>query len=172
MLQLSSHFRVRDKTFPTHLLLSHELFPTFVSNCSRKARSLTSSKTSTRAWCCSRILTTLRWPSSLAISSAESPFWTYTDRQLIDPHICVCKDVFAPYFLKFSRIFVKKFSEQCRKLKDFLRHITHTTVVRPLYRTTCVSRHPQLRTAGFCWSKVLLAVCPSATSAFGLGRRR
>jgi len=33
---------------------------------------------------------------------------------------------------------------------------TTTAVLRPLYRTTCISRHPQLRTGGFCWSKVLL----------------
>jgi len=26
--------------------------------------------------------------------------------------------------------------------------------------TTCVSWHPQLRTGGFCWSKVLLSACP------------
>jgi len=35
-------------------------------------------------------------------------------------------------------------------------HTFTTTVLRPLYRTTCVSQHPQLRTGGFCWSKVLL----------------
>jgi len=29
----------------------------------------------------------------------------------------------------------------------------------PLYRTTCISRHSQLRTGGFCWSKVLLPAC-------------
>ena len=32
-----------------------------------------------------------------------------------------------------------------------------TTVLRPLYRSVCVSRHLQLRTGrGFCWCKVLL----------------
>ena len=30
---------------------------------------------------------------------------------------------------------------------------------QPLYRSTCVSWHPQLRTAGFCWSKALLPAC-------------
>jgi len=35
-----------------------------------------------------------------------------------------------------------------------------TTVLWPLYRTTCVSRHPQLRTGGFCWSRVLLPTRP------------
>jgi len=32
--------------------------------------------------------------------------------------------------------------------------------LRPLYRRTCVSRHPQLRTGGFCWSKVSVPTCP------------
>ena len=31
-----------------------------------------------------------------------------------------------------------------------------TRVLRPLYRTTCISWHLQLRTGGFCWCKVLL----------------
>jgi len=45
---------------------------------------------------------------------------------------------------------------------------TTTTVLRPLYRTTCVNWHHQLRTAGFCWSS-FTAHMPSlmATSAFG-----
>ena len=34
---------------------------------------------------------------------------------------------------------------------------THTTnVLQPPHRSTCVSRHLQLRTGGFCWCKVLL----------------
>jgi len=37
---------------------------------------------------------------------------------------------------------------------------THTTVLRPLYRSTGISRHLQLRTGGFCWCKVLLPGCP------------
>jgi len=32
----------------------------------------------------------------------------------------------------------------------------YTTVLRPLYRTTCVSKYLRLRTGEFCWSKVLL----------------
>ena len=36
---------------------------------------------------------------------------------------------------------------------------TTATFLRPLYRSTGVSRHLQLRTAGFCWCKVLLATC-------------
>jgi len=38
--------------------------------------------------------------------------------------------------------------------------IHNTTILQPLYRTTCISLHLQLRTAGFCWSKVLLHTCP------------
>jgi len=30
----------------------------------------------------------------------------------------------------------------------------------PLCRTTCISRHPHLRTGGFWWSNVLLPACP------------
>ena len=37
---------------------------------------------------------------------------------------------------------------------------TTTTVVRPLYRSTCVSRHLQLRTGAFCCCTVLLPACP------------
>jgi len=33
---------------------------------------------------------------------------------------------------------------------------TTTTILRTIYRLTCVSRHLQLRTGGFCWCKVLL----------------
>jgi len=36
---------------------------------------------------------------------------------------------------------------------------TMTTILWPLHRTICVSRHPQLRSRGFCWSKVLLRTC-------------
>ena len=35
-----------------------------------------------------------------------------------------------------------------------------TTVSLPLYRSTCVSRHLQLRTGGFCWCNILLPTCP------------
>jgi len=35
-----------------------------------------------------------------------------------------------------------------------------TTVLQPLCRTTCLSQHPQLRTGGFCQSKVLVPACP------------
>ena len=34
-----------------------------------------------------------------------------------------------------------------------------TAVLRPLYTSSCVSRHLQLRTGGFCWCKVLLPAC-------------
>ena len=41
-----------------------------------------------------------------------------------------------------------------------------------LYSTTCISRHPQLRTIGFCWRRVALPIpLLSTTSTFGLGRR-
>ena len=40
-------------------------------------------------------------------------------------------------------------------LKLYGIYATTTTVLRPLYRSTCISRHLQLRTGGFCWCKVL-----------------
>jgi len=41
------------------------------------------------------------------------------------------------------------------------------------YRTTCISRQPQLRTGGFSWTRNLIAQMPllTANSALGLGRR-
>jgi len=34
------------------------------------------------------------------------------------------------------------------------------TILQSLYRSTCASRrHAQLRTRGFCWSKLLLPAC-------------
>jgi len=38
--------------------------------------------------------------------------------------------------------------------------ITTASVLQPLYRTTCISRHLQLRTGGFCWGKVLPPIYP------------
>ena len=38
------------------------------------------------------------------------------------------------------------------------------TVLRPLYRSTCISRHLQLRTGGFCWCKVLPQKPPQKTA--------
>ena len=37
---------------------------------------------------------------------------------------------------------------------------TTTTVLRPLYRSTCISHYLQLRTGRFCWCKILLSACP------------
>jgi len=40
---------------------------------------------------------------------------------------------------------------------------TTISILRPLYRTTCISRHPQLTSGGLrlsSWSKVLLLACP------------
>jgi len=39
------------------------------------------------------------------------------------------------------------------------KHIHDTIILQPLYRSTCISQQPQLRTWGFCWSKVLLPIC-------------
>ena len=50
---------------------------------------------------------------------------------------------------------------QIKNVLNYHIHVRHTTrttttVLRPLYRSTCVSQHLQLRTAGFSWCKVLL----------------
>jgi len=64
-----------------------------------------------------------------------------------------------------------------RPLKDYIRYSnkghpssvplccateswTTTIILRPLYRTTCVSQFPQLRTGRFCWCKGFLSTCP------------
>jgi len=39
-------------------------------------------------------------------------------------------------------------------IKEVQQHNNRTIVLRPLYRSTCVSQHLQLRTGGFCWWKV------------------
>ena len=52
---------------------------------------------------------------------------------------------------------------KCQVLENFYIQICETakkTSKRPLYRSTCVSRHLQLRTGGFRWCKVLLPACP------------
>ena len=51
----------------------------------------------------------------------------------------------------------------CVKLsgRDLSYYTTTTTAVSwPLYRSTCIIRHLQSRTGGFCWCKVLLPTCP------------
>ena len=50
----------------------------------------------------------------------------------------------------------------CNSRKHFSDSNTATTstILRPLYRSTCISRHLQLRTGGYCWCKVLLPGCP------------
>ena len=50
-------------------------------------------------------------------------------------------------------------SEVCRRFV-LSRHLTTAVVLRPLCRSTCVSRHLQLRTGGFCCCKVVLPMCP------------
>jgi len=47
-------------------------------------------------------------------------------------------------------------------LSSFTKRSTATTTIflRPLWSTTCISWHFQLRTGGFCWSKVSLPTCP------------
>ena len=46
---------------------------------------------------------------------------------------------------------------------------TITTVLRPLYRSTYISRHLQVRTGGFCWCKVLHAHMLAYVVSLSLG---
>jgi len=59
--------------------------------------------------------------------------------------------------------FLTQFGQWSIMLLFILRYYYHHhycySVLRPLYRTICVSRHPQLRTGGFSWSKVLQPAC-------------
>jgi len=50
----------------------------------------------------------------------------------------------------------------CVQLRSFSNnnYTTTITILRPLYSSTCVSQHLQLRTGGFCRCKVLLPTCP------------
>ena len=45
-------------------------------------------------------------------------------------------------------------------LRQLLKITTTTAILRPLCRSSFVSRHLQLTTGGFCWCKVLLTACP------------
>jgi len=51
--------------------------------------------------------------------------------------------------------------KSCKLLFDrSLKHNNNNYRLRPLYRSTCIGWHSQLRTGGFCWCKVLLPACP------------
>ena len=71
-------------------------------------------------------------------------------------------------FTSYSRTADKhNYSSENRQFKNNSKTVllhqtttTTTTVLRPLYRSTCVSRHIQLRTGAFCWCTVLLPACP------------
>ena len=67
---------------------------------------------------------------------------------------------------RWKRMRQASYWSQCIMLPSMLWHgwfadrtITTTTVLQPLYRSTCVSQHLQLRTGGFCCCKVLLPAC-------------
>ena len=61
-----------------------------------------------------------------------------------------------------------KYNEHVRQQNN---PTNQTPVLRPLYRSTCVSRHLQLRTGWFCWLQSFTVHMPllMATSAIGLG---
>jgi len=75
--------------------------------------------------------------------------------------------------LKLSRglVCILYIATQCNS--NLLQTTTTTTVLWPLYKPTCVSRHLQLRTGGFCLCS-FAARMPmlTANSTFRLGRRR
>jgi len=62
--------------------------------------------------------------------------------------------------LPASCIYYCQYYQHTTGVSDFSVTTTNTIILRPLYRTICVSRHSQLRTGGLCRSKVLLPTCP------------
>jgi len=65
------------------------------------------------------------------------------------PSICLCMHALYAGMVAFSNWFAVDFSLICVNLPntgDFECTATTNTVLRPLYRSTCVSRHLQLRT--------------------------
>ena len=110
-------------------------------------------------------------PSQLLLSTCQAR----QDRQLIMEsfqavdHIVSNKDCFCPVFVLDGRHYLKKISNLCSFMwssyawNDVFRLTTTTSTASLLLlfygyytRTTCVSRELQLRTGGFCWSKVRL----------------
>jgi len=70
--------------------------------------------------------------------------------------VCVTSDTKASLKLPLLRVGSSPPSPQIELL-----HCTTTAVLWSLYRTACVSwQAPELRTGGFCWSKILLPACP------------
>jgi len=131
------------------------------------------------------------WPSwchchSPSLASVKSrlvlPFWYRLTRVVWDKWplnvcVCVCKWHANSCELHYFRYGGP--SPWRAELTCYIPHVRRqaptiiiTTVLRPLYRSTCVSRYLLLRTRGFCWCKVLPPTSLlTATSAFGLGRR-
>ena len=67
---------------------------------------------------------------------------------------------FCPIFLYVCRLSSYQTPPTLTTKRTKQKLTTHkNTVLQPLYRSTCVSRHYQLRTGGFCWCTVLLPVC-------------
>jgi len=117
------------------------------------------------------------WPSgfychSLSLASVNSslvlPFWYWLTRVVPDKgplnvSVCVCLTRNSLYYIICQDLpFVLDF-------ELFLS--TTTTVLWPVYRSTCVSWHLQLRTGGFCSCKVFLPTCQCKPACL-LGRRR
>jgi len=61
--------------------------------------------------------------------------------------------VFKSFVLVVDKVFLGGLDLICNATS------TTTTVLWPLYNTTCIRQHLQLRSGGFCWSEVY---CPHA----------
>jgi len=78
--------------------------------------------------------------------------------------MCVCVN-WRLNILNIDRLLYKHLLSKIQMWLSYISYIHHTTpnqppILWPLYRSTCISWHLQLRTGGFCWCKVLLPTCP------------
>jgi len=108
-------------------------------------------------WVRTRRYDTVGWPPQCSSARSHLPycFNTLTDLVLTPAVMIHTLHKILPDMKCQTEVFLPKIQY------DMITEcIIHITVVQPLYRSTCVSWHRHLRTAGFCWSKVVLCTCP------------
>jgi len=98
---------------------------------------------------------------SLSLASVKSrlvlPFW-YRLTRVVPENWLLNACVFVTYLFHFTIGWEPL--NGCLCTLGITQNYTTTSVLRPLYRLTCVSRHLWLTTGGFFWCKVLLLACP------------
>ena len=77
---------------------------------------------------------------------------------IINQHCWICWPLFLSYrqYMYISRLMLTHNDQNIAAATT----TTTTIVLCPWYRSTYVSRDPQLRSGGLCMSKVLLSICP------------